>query len=75
MLDQVRVGTSSSAVQLLLPIAALIVFFLTLQPYEINLLVASIFTRVAAASYPTFEWLFRTDSQERNVYTILRKVC
>lgn len=44
------------------------------QPYEINLLVASLFTQIAMAPYPTFEWLFETGTQEQNVYTVLKKV-
>ena len=50
------------------------VCYLTMQPYEINLLVTSLFTQLAAAPYPTFRWLFATGVQDRNVYTILKKV-
>ena len=45
-----------------------------MQPYETNLLVASLFSRLAAIPYPTLWWLFQTGTTERNVYTILKKV-
>ena len=39
-----------------------------------NLLVSALITRLAASPHPAIVWLFDTHSQERNVYTILKKV-
>ena len=46
------------------------------QTYEINLLLTSIFSRLAAFTHPMVDWLFSThpDHPGRNVYTILEKV-
>lgn len=48
--------------------------YIYMQPYETNLLVTSLFSQLAAIPYPTLWWLFQTDTTERNVYTILKKV-
>ncbi len=44
------------------------------QPFQMNLLVSSIFTKLAAAPSPVFHCLFDPNSTHRNVYTILKQV-
>ena len=48
-----------------------------LQPYEVNLLLTSIFSSLAAFSHPMVDWLFDTHCKHHttsNVYTVLKKV-
>ena len=46
----------------------------SLQSYEVNLLLTSVLSRLAAFSHPLIDHLFSPDTTHHSVYSILKKV-